>query len=265
MTAQTQPRELLEEVVTSVDGGVGIVRLNRLKALNALSYGVMQKIVEAFEVYERDPSIRCILITGNERAFAAGADIKELENATVVEMASSLQMERWDRIRRISKPIVAAVSGFALGGGCELAMCCDMIVASETAVFGQPEVEIGVMPGAGGTQRLTRAVGKVVAMDMVLTGRRLDAKEALAHGLVSRVVPLESFYDEALKAAHAIASKAPMAARMAKEGVARALDMSLEAGLAYERRLFYLLFGTEDQKEGMAAFREKRAPQYKGK
>jgi enoyl-CoA hydratase len=224
----------------------------------------MQALVDAFEAYERDPGIRAILLTGDARAFAAGADIKELENATAAEMATSAQMERWDRIRRISKPIVAAVSGFALGGGCELAMCCDLIVASETAVFGQPEIDIGVMPGAGGTQRLTRAVGKAVAMDMVLTGRRLDAREALAHGLVSRVVPVEAYFDEAMKAAQAIASKAPLAARMAKEGVARALDMSLETALAYERRLFYLLFATEDQKEGMAAFREKRKPEFKG-
>lgn len=264
MAGSAKPPESDDEVVTAVEGEVGIVRLNRPKALNALSYAVMQRIVDAFEAYDRDPSVRCILITGDARAFAAGADIKELETATVVEMASSLQMERWDRIRRIAKPIVAAVSGFALGGGCELAMCCDLIVASETAVFGQPEVDIGVMPGAGGTQRLTRAVGKAVAMDMVLTGRRIDAREALARGLVSRVVPVESFYDEAFKAAAAIAAKAPMAVRMAKEGVARALDMSLEAGLSYERRLFYLLFGTEDQKEGMAAFREKRKPDYKG-
>ncbi len=253
------------DVVTTVDGAVGVVRINRPDVLNALSYGVMQSIVEAFEKYDRDPDIRAILLTGDERAFAAGADIKELENATVVEMASSQQMERWDRIRKVSKPIVAAVSGFALGGGCELAMCCDLIIASETAIFGQPEISIGVMPGAGGTQRLTRAVGKAVAMDMVLTGRRLDAKEALSHGLVSRVVPVELYFDEAMKAAHAIAAQAPVAARMAKEGVSRALDMSLETGLAYERRLFYLLFGTEDQKEGMAAFREKRKPEYKGK
>jgi len=253
------------DVVTAVNGAVGVVRINRPKALNALSYGVMQSIVEAFETYDRDPEIRAILLTGDERAFAAGADIKELENATVVEMASSQQMERWDRIRKVSKPIVAAVSGFALGGGCELAMCCDLIIASETAVFGQPEINIGVMPGAGGTQRLTRAVGKAVAMDMVLTGRKLNAQEALAHGLVSRVVPIEMYYDEAMAVAKAIGEKAPIAARMAKEGVARALDMSLETGLAYERRLFYMLFGTEDQKEGMAAFREKRKPEYKGK
>jgi enoyl-CoA hydratase len=265
MAAEAPAAESSEDVLTSVDGAVGVVRLNRPKALNALSYGVMQKIVDAFEAYDRDPAVRCILLTGNDRAFAAGADIKELENATVVEMASSAQMERWDRIRRVSKPIVAAVSGFALGGGCELAMCCDIIVASETAVFGQPEVDIGVMPGAGGTQRLTRAVGKALAMDMVLTGRRIDAKEALAHGLVSRVMPIEAYFDEAMKVSRAVAAKAPVAARMAKEGVARALDMSLETALSYERRLFYLLFGTEDQKEGMAAFREKRKPEYTGK
>ncbi|PCI35517.1 MAG: enoyl-CoA hydratase [Elusimicrobia bacterium] len=253
------------DIVTSVEGAVGVVRINRPKVLNALSYSVMQSIVESFEKFDRDPEIRAILLTGDERAFAAGADIKELEDATVVEMAMSQQMERWDRIRRISTPIVAAVSGFALGGGCELAMCCDLIIASETAVFGQPEIDIGVMPGAGGTQRLTRAVGKAMAMDMVLTGRRIDAREALAHGLVSRVVPMELYYDEAMKVCKAIAAKAPMAARMAKEGVSRALDMSLETALSYERRLFYLLFGTEDQKEGMAAFREKRKPEYKGK
>lgn len=254
-----------QDILVKRDGAVGVVVINRPKVHNALSYSVMEEIVTALEAFDADESVRAMILTGNERAFAAGADIKELENATVVDMVSSAQMVRWDRLRRLSKPVVAAVSGFALGGGCELAMACDMIIASESAVFGQPEIDIGVMPGAGGTQRLTRAVGKALAMDMILTGRRINAETALRHGLVARVVPLESYFDEALSVAWDIARKPPVAVRMAKEGVSRALDMNLETALSYERKLFYLLFATEDQKEGMSAFREKRAPEFKGR
>lgn len=254
-----------EEVLVETHGPVAVVTLNRPQVLNALSYGVMERLVAALERLDRDPAVRAVVLTGAGRAFAAGADIKELEGATIMEMATSGQMPRWDRLRRIAKPVIAAVNGFALGGGCELAMACDILVAAESAVFGQPEIDIGVMPGAGGTQRLTRAVGKALAMDMVLTGRRLTAREALAHGLVSRVVPDEACLDEALAVARAIAAKAPLAVALAKEGVSRALDMSLEAGLDYERKLFYLLFGTEDQKEGMRAFREKRKPEFRGR
>lgn len=254
-----------EEVVSQVEGPIGIVRINRPQVLNALSYAVTESIVSALENFDSDESIRAMILTGSERAFAAGADIKELEGATVADMATNGQMERWDRLRRVKKPVIAAVSGFALGGGCELAMACDTIVASETAVFGQPEISIGVIPGAGGTQRLTHAVGKAIAMDMVLTGRRLTAAEAARFGLVSRVVPVEACFDEAMRMALQIAAMGPVAVRAAKDCVGRALDMSLENGLPYERSQFYQLFATEDQKEGMAAFREKRKPEFKGR
>ncbi|MBI2362885.1 MAG: enoyl-CoA hydratase/isomerase family protein [Elusimicrobia bacterium] len=253
-----------DEVVIDKRGAVGVVRINRPQALNALSFSVMEKLVAALEMYDQDPSVGCLLLTGSERAFAAGADIKELESATPVEMALSGRMELWDRLRRLRKPLVGAVSGFALGGGCELALCCDMLVASETAVFGQPETDIGTIPGAGGTQRLTRAVGKAVAMEMVLAGRRLGAREALAFGLVNRVVPPESYFDEALALASGVAAKPAVAVRLAKEAVVRAQDLSLEEGLELERTLFYLTFASADQKEGMKAFREKRRPDFTG-
>ena len=252
-------------ILSEVDGHVGIVRLNRPDVLNALSLELMKKLVAQLEAYDDDPNIYAILLSGSEKVFAAGADITDMADASTFEMYNRNQFARWERIKKISKPIVAAVSGYALGGGCELTMHCDIIIASETAKFGQPEINIGVMPGAGGTQRLTRAVGKAVAMDVVLTGRFLSAREALSAGLVSRVVPKENFYDEALRIAQELAKKPPLALRLAKESVLKAHEMSLSDGLEYERKLFYMLFATEDQKEGMKAFIEKRRPEFKGK
>lgn len=245
--------------------GVGAVHINRPTALNALNLQTMTEIVEAFAACDADHDIRCILLHGNEKAFAAGADIKEMSGAGAVEMLERDQFARWERIRQTKKPVIAAVSGFALGGGCELAMLCDMIVASETAQFGQPEINIGVMPGAGGTQRLTRAVGKALAMELVLTGRMLTAREALRAGLVNRVVPVEAYLYEAVALASEVASKAPVATKLAKESVLKSFSTSLEGGLEFERKNFYMLFATDDQKEGMSAFVEKRKPKWTGK
>jgi enoyl-CoA hydratase len=253
-------------ILTSTEeGGVGLARLNRPKQLNALNSVLMEELAQALEAFDRDDAVRCIVITGNEKAFAAGADIKEMADASPVEMLLRDNIARWDRLRRIKKPIVAAVSGYCLGGGCEMAMACDMIIASESAQFGQPEINIGVIPGAGGTQRLTRAIGKSKAMERVLTGRTMSAREAEAAGLVSRVAPVESCLDEALKLAREIASKAPLAARFAKEAVNKVFETSLADGIEDERRWFYFLFATADQKEGMQAFIEKRPPEWKGK
>jgi enoyl-CoA hydratase len=247
------------------DGPVTIIQLNRPEVLNALNLQLMDEIIASLDALEADDTVRCVVLAGSERAFAAGADIKEMAGATTVDMMMRDQFARWDRIRRFKKPIIAAVSGYALGGGNELAMLCDMIVASETAQFGQPEINIGVMPGAGGTQRLTRAVGKAIAMDMVLTGRTLTAREALQFGLVNRVVPVEAYLKEALKLAKTIAEKSPIAVQMAKDAVLKAFDTPIQEGLLHERKNFYMLFSTEDQKEGMAAFIEKRKPDFKGK
>jgi enoyl-CoA hydratase len=255
---------MANEILTSTDGHVGIATINRPDKLNALNLELMKQLVAAMEGFDQDDNIYVILLAGNERAFAAGADIGDMAGATAVSQIKANQFARWERIGRISKPIVAAVSGFALGGGCELAMSCDLIVASETAQFGQPEINIGVMPGAGGTQRLIRAVGKATAMDVILTGRFLSARDALAFGLVSRVVPKEHFYSEALRVCHEIATKPPLALRLAKDSVRKAYETTLAEGLEYERKLFYLLFATEDQKEGMRAFLEKRPAQFKG-
>ncbi len=251
-------------ILTEVQGKVGLVRLNRPKALNALNRVLMGELVAALQAFDAQPEIGAMVITGSERAFAAGADIKEMAQATPVEMLNRDYIELFDRIREIKKPIIAAVSGYALGGGFELAMTCDLIVASETAKFGQPEINLGIIPGAGGTQRLTRTVGKYLAMEMVLNNRTLSAEEAARFGLVNRVVPVERYLEEALALAQQIAERAPVAVRMAKEAVNKALETSLTEGLAYERRVFYLLFSTEDQKEGMAAFVEKRPPRWKG-
>lgn len=244
---------------------VALIRLNRPKALNALNTRVMEELVEALGELETNDEIQCVVLTGNERAFAAGADIKEMADRTAIKMLEVDQFTKWDRIKRFKKPIIAAVSGFALGGGCELSMLCDMIVASETAKFGQPEIKIGVMPGAGGTQRLTRAVGKARAMEMVLTGEFISAREAEAAGLVNKVVPVEHFLEEALKLAAKVATMPPVALRLAKESVLKAFEMPLEEALQFERKNFYMLFATEDQTEGMNAFVEKRKPEWKGK
>ncbi len=254
-----------ETITTEVQGRVGLIRLNRPRAFNALNSQLMKELTTALEAFDADDAIGAMVITGNERVFAAGADIKEMSEATPVDMLVSGYIDLFDRIRQVSKPIIAAVSGWALGGGFELAMTCDMIVASESAQFGQPEINLGIIPGAGGTQRLTRTVGKYLAMEMVLNDRRLTAEEAARFGLVNRVVPVERYLDEALELAQQLAERAPVALRIAKEAVNKALETSLTEGLAYERRVFYLLFATEDQKEGMRAFLEKRAPQWQGK
>jgi enoyl-CoA hydratase len=244
---------------------VALVRFNRPKQLNALNGQVMDELCSALEALDRDDEVRCMVVTGNERAFAAGADIGEMATATPIDMLQGNRIAQWDRVRRISKPVIAAVNGWCLGGGCELAMALDLIVAGEGARFGQPEINLGVIPGAGGTQRLVRAIGKSRAMEMVLTGEPIDAVEALRLGLVSRVVPDELVVGDALALAATIATKSPIALRLAKESVNAAFELSLTDGLAHERRLFYLLFASEDQKEGMAAFLEKRDPDFKGR
>ena len=252
-------------ILTSITGRAGLIQLNRPQQLNALNAAVMAEVVTALEAFDQNDDVGCLVITGTERAFAAGADIKEMAEATAVDMLLRDSIKRWDRIRQIKKPIIAAVSGYCLGGGCELAMTCDLIIASESAQFGQPEVNLGVMPGAGGTQRLTRAIGKSKAMEMILTGRTMSAHEAEQLGLVARVVPVEAYLAEALKLANEIAARPPLAVRLAKEAVNKAFETSLTDGLDYERRLFYLLFASADQKEGMRAFVEKRPPQWQGR
>lgn len=253
-----------EFILTEVHDRVGLVRLNRPKALNALSSGLTRELMDALLAFEADEAIGAIVITGDERAFAAGADIKEMSEASAVEMLQRDMIGNFDAIQKVTKPVIAAVSGWCLGGGNELAMSCDMIVASETARFGQPEINLGVIPGAGGTQRLTRAVGKALAMEMVLNNRTLTASEALHYGLVNRVVPVERYMQEALELATEIAARAPLAVRMGKEAVNHAFETTLAEGMADERRAFYFLFASQDQKEGMAAFTEKRKPQWKG-
>ncbi|HEY7451145.1 MAG TPA: enoyl-CoA hydratase-related protein [Candidatus Limnocylindria bacterium] len=244
---------------------IALVRLNRPKQLNALNGQVMDALCEALEALDRDEAIRVMVVTGNEKAFAAGADIGEMAEAGPMDMLRTNRIAQWDRVRRISKPVIAAVAGWCLGGGCELAMTLDIVIAAESAKFGQPEIKIGIMPGAGGTQRLPRAVGKSKAMEMILTGEPISAAEAERIGLVSRVVPNEVLETDALDLAAEIAKRAPLALRLAKESVNAAYEMSLTDGLAHERRLFYLLFSSEDQKEGMAAFLEKREPDFTGR
>ena len=252
-------------ILTSVVERAGLIQINRLQQLNALNAIVMEELAVALEEFDRDEQVGCIVITGSQRAFAAGADIKEMVDATAVEMVQRDSIGRWDRIRKIKKPVIAAVSGFCLGGGCELAMACDLIVASESAQFGQPEINLGGIPGAGGTQRLTRALGKSKAMEMILTGRYLTARAAEQFGLVTCVVPVEVYLDEALKLANEIAARPPVAVRFAKEAINKAYETSLSEGLEFERRLFYFLFATDDQKEGMRAFVEKRKADWTGK
>jgi enoyl-CoA hydratase len=252
-------------VLVERDEPIAVVTLNRPEQLNALSEPLMEELVERLTELDRDEAIRCIVLAGNDRAFAAGADIGEMATASAMDMLYARRVERWDAIRKLWTPLVAAVSGFCLGGGNELAMSCDLIVASETAKFGQPETSLGIIPGAGGTQRLTRAVGKAKAMDVILSGRFLDAEEAERAGLVARVVPKEAWLEEAKRVAREIASKGPVAQRLAKEAVNRAFDTTLELGLEHERRLLYLAFASEDAGEGLTAFTEKRAPDFKGK
>jgi enoyl-CoA hydratase len=252
-------------VLVERDARVGVVLMNRPKQLNALSSELMGAVIGALQELDADPEIRAIVLGGSERAFAAGADIAELAAGTPISLYENRRIEQWDRIRDLRTPVVAAVSGFCLGGGCELAMLCDLIVASETAKFGQPEINLGVLPGAGGTQRLTRAVGKAIAMDMILTGRMIGAREALGLGLVARVVAKEAWLDEAKRAAGEIAAKGPIAVRLAKEAVDQAFEAPLSVGVEFERRAFYLARASEDASEGLTAFVEKRAPDFKGR
>jgi enoyl-CoA hydratase len=253
-----------QNILVRTEGKIGIVQINRPEVRNALNSATMNELLTALEHFDADVEIGCLIITGDEKAFAAGADITQMAQASVVEMMSTPFIGYWDRLRSIGKPLIAAVSGWCLGGGNELAMACDMIVASESAKFGQPEISIGIMPGAGGTQRLTRVVGKAIAMDMILSGRRLTAAEALQFGLCCRVASVDDYLNEAIKLASEIATKPPFALRMAKESVNQAYETTLTEGVYLERRLFSMLFATDDQKEGMAAFLEKREPQWKG-
>src|ERR671922_749538 len=252
-------------VLVGRDGPLAVCLLNRPKQLNALSSELMDELVTALSELDREEGVRCIVLGGSERAFAAGADIGELAQASAIDLYFQRRVERWDAIRSLWKPLVAAVSGYCLGGGCELAMSCDLIVASETAQFGQPETSLGIIPGAGGTQRLTRAVGKALAMDVILSGRRLNAYEALQSGLVARVVAKEAWLEEAKRVAREIAEKGPVATRLAKESVDRAHETTLTAGLESERRALYLAFASEDAKEGLTAFTEKRKPDFRGR
>ena len=254
-----------EFVLTEVHDRVGLARLNRPDAYNALNSQLMARLGEALAAWDADPAIGAMVVTGNDRAFASGADVREMSAASAVDMLNSNRIGSWDRLARMKKPVIAAVSGFALGGGCELAMMCDMIVASESAIFGQPEINLGVIPGAGGTQRLIRAVGKTIAMEMILNARRLTAAEAYQFGLVNRVYPVEDYLSKALELAGQIAARAPIAVQLAKESISKAYEMTLSEGLDFERRNFYFLFSTEDQKEGMDAFLNKRPAGWKGK
>ena len=254
-----------ENVIVEKDGAIAVVTLNRPQQLNALSYGLVKDLCLAMEALDRDDEVRAIVLTGGEKVFAAGADIKEMADAGPFDEPVSGRLAYRDRVNKIAKPIVAAVSGFALGGGCELAMSCDIIVASETARFGQPEVNIGIIPGSGGTQRLTHVVGKYRAMEMVLTGEPLSAQDAERFGLVTRVVPVELFLEEAKLIAKKIAAKPALAIKHAKEAVLKAANTALDEGLDFERKSFYALFATADRKEGMSAFLEKRPPVFKGR
>ena len=252
-------------ILTEVHDRVGLARLNRPDAYNALNTTLMRELAEALAAWDADPAIGAMVVTGSDRAFASGADIKEMSGASAIDMLNSAHIDQLERITSLRKPVIAAVSGFALGAGCELAMMCDLIVASESALFGQPEINLGVIPGAGGTQRLIRAVGKTLAMEMVLNARRLTAAEAAQFGLVNRVYPVEEYLDKALELGAQIAARAPVAIQLAKDSINKAYEMTLAEGLDYERKAFYFLFSTEDQKEGMDAFLNKRSAQWKGR
>ena len=255
-----------ENILTETKGAVGIVTLNRPKALNALCAALIVELGQALDAFEADDGIGCIVLTGSEKAFAAGADIKEMQPRSYMSVyLADFITEGWERVTTCRKPIVAAVAGFALGGGCEMAMMCDTIIAADTAKFGQPEITLGIIPGAGGTQRLTRFVGKAKAMDLILTGRMMDAAEAERSGLASRVVPADKLMSEALAVAERIASLSRPSVMMAKEAVNRSYETTLNEGVRFERRLFHSLFATEDQKEGMSAFIEKRKPNFKNR
>lgn len=254
-----------ETILTDTRGRVLLVTLNRPQALNAINRQLATEVIEAVTQADADPGIGCIVLTGSPRAFAAGADIKEMQAATYAEMYGGDHFAAWDRFTAVRTPILAAVAGYALGGGCELAMMCDVILAADTAMFGQPEIKLGVMPGMGGSQRLARFVGKAKAMEMCLTGRMMDAGEAERAGLVSRVIPADQLLDEALKTAETIASMSLPIAMMTKEAVNRAYETTLTEGVRFERRVFHAMFATEDQKEGMAAFVEKRPPRFRNR
>jgi enoyl-CoA hydratase len=252
-------------ILVETRGRVGLVTLNRPQALNALNHQLLTELMDALEAFDQNEDIGAMVITGNEKAFAAGADIKEMADKTALEMAEADRIAVFGRIRTIQKPVIAAVSGWALGGGCEIALSCDMLVASDSAKFGQPEINLGVIPGAGGTQRLVRAVGKALAMEMILNNRTLSAAEALQHGMVNRVVPVSDYLNVAILLADEIASRAPVAVRAAKRLINHSYESFLREGLAEEKQVFYNLFNTADQKEGMQAFVEKRKPDWSGK
>jgi enoyl-CoA hydratase len=254
-----------QSIVVETRGRVGIIRLNRPQALNALNSPLFQELGQAVDEFEIDDGIGCMLLTGSDKAFAAGADIKEMVSQSFNDVSMREFAANWHRVARARKPVVAAVAGYALGGGCELAMLCDIIIAADNAKFGQPEIKLGVIPGIGGTQRLTHAVGKSKAMDLILTGRLMDATEAERSGLVARVVPLAILMDEALKVAETIASMSLPSVMAAKEAINRAYEVTLAEGVLFERRIFHSLFATEDQREGMTAFVEKRAPNFKNR
>jgi enoyl-CoA hydratase len=254
-----------ETIIVETRGKVGLIRLNRPQALNALNRELLRELGEAVDAFDADDKIGCMVITGSDKAFAAGADIKEMADKTFIEAFLGNFAATWDRVAHVRKPVIAAVAGFALGGGCELAMECDLIIAADNAKFGQPEIKLGIIPGIGGTQRLTHAVGKAKAMDLILTGRMMDAQEAERSGLVARIVPFASLVEEALKVAETIASMSLPSVLAAKEAVNVAFETSLAEGVRFERRIFHSLFATGDQKEGMTAFIEKRPPKFQNK
>lgn len=254
-----------ELIETAIKGEIGLIELNRPKVLNALNRQMVSEVLAAMESYDNDPSVKVIVLAGKGRAFAAGADIDEMMDADAISMETLNQFTDWDRLAWIKKPVIGAVHGFALGGAFELALCCDMLFAADNAEFGFPEVNLGVMPGAGGTQRLTKLVGKTKAMEWILSGKRISAKEALNYGIINATYAEEVLMEETLKFAGTIAKQAPIAVRLIKESILKAVDYPLYEGMQYERKNFYMLFATEDQKEGMRAFKEKRKPEFKGK